>query len=374
MKKIVVTLLLCLFGICICSCGSNGESSESITSTEIEEIEEPTEEVTEEVVEEEDDELIITDTEECQNMIRFINEENYEDAQAYFESLSLEQSDEQYAILLAYCLCAIAMEYYEDESYNTAYYYLEYVYTIDLKTNLDLQVIREDILEKTSEINGVYDNISMGYDGMYLIINGPYAELMIAGQSLPSEVEYGYTLLNYEFTTGEKAYLLKSMVDDSSSYIFMIEDGNLRLGSAGDSDIVVFSGIYELMTTELPEGDVVDISNTENLVPVDYERAAKEVIHSISYLFDENGSLEVYSVAVLECSSGLEDVYNVKISYSLDGENETTICLMINKDGFGLNEGLSDNPFDDLSLEYSEIIWGAYASSAIEVDVEGWLD
>lgn len=372
MKKIVVTLLLCLQGICICSCGSNGESSESITSTEIEEIEEETEEV----VEEEDDGLIKinTDTEECQNMIHLINEGNYGDAQAYYESLLLEQSDEQYANLLAYCLCAIAMEYYEEGSYNSTYHYLEYVYMIDLETNLDLQAIRADVLEKTSELNGVYGNISMGYDGMYLVINGPYAELMVGGESIPSEVEYGYTLMNYEFTTGEKAYLLKSMVDDSSSYIFTINDGNILLGSAGDSDIIVFSGAYELMTTELPDGDVVDVNNVENLVPVDYERAAREAIYAISYLFDENDTLEVYSVLVLEDSSEVEDVYNVKISYSLDGGTETTICLMINKDGFGLNMGLSGNPFDEVSLEYSEIIWGAYASSAIEVDIEGWLD
>ena len=107
----------------------------------------------------------------------------------------------------------------------------------------------KEIEDKVFYLDGIYKNESLDW-GMYMCIYHGMVAVEMAVDTPPTEIMYFETLMDYEFTTGKKAYAFGDAYDGKASYVIEEIDGGKLLvaGAPGTSD-TVYSGVYKKVSS-----------------------------------------------------------------------------------------------------------------------------
>ena len=187
---------------------------------------------------------------EVEHLKSLVSDKKYEEAVNYYNNSSLRSehfdNDDE---VKKYFFYAEANMYLEAGYYGSSYRLLnDYC-----KNFLDSNKIKDDIYAIVSPLNGVYENISVGYSGMYICIKDGRASYELSSNGLPSSAYYNNDIAKYTFTTGKTAFATGTAVLDDIDYVIQILDnGNLLIAAVEGSEYSTFSGVYEKRNLSLP--------------------------------------------------------------------------------------------------------------------------
>lgn len=180
---------------------------------------------------------------EYNQLVELAKEKKYDEALSFYGTSSL---DSDYKDTKKYYEYLSAMKKYTEMTcYGKVYQ--------DIEENcadiLDAADVMKEIEDKVFYLDGIYKNESLDW-GMYMCIYHGMVAVEMAVDTPPTEIMYFETLMDYEFTTGKKAYAFGDAYDGKASYVIEEIDGGKLLvaGAPGTSD-TVYSGVYKKVSS-----------------------------------------------------------------------------------------------------------------------------
>jgi hypothetical protein len=190
---------------------------------------------------------------EYEQLVQYCVDGDYTAAQKLYDSSSTIKNSENKDSAKKYYLYAEGMDYYNNGVYGTAYKLLSQYATGLLKADETLA----NIEKKLGSLDGVYENQSVGYSGMYMIIKNGRVELdtysSFGSKSISDPVYYLDSLIDYTFTTGKSTYAISNgnINKNDVQYIMATINGDsITLAAPAGSTYTTYSGVYK--KTEYP--------------------------------------------------------------------------------------------------------------------------
>ena len=235
MKKnfLIILVLVCALNIVACS---NGKESTFAKTTNNEESEK---------------EEVSSYEKDFEKLKELVNDKKYEEAEIFWGNSSLA-SDSRCSAYDSeprkYLFYAEGMNYLNKTQYGNAYDLLS-KYCLGF---LNTEEVLNEIDNKVGYLDGVYMNISVGYDGMYMILSHGKAAFEPGADAIPESVYYQNTLCDYTFTTGETTLGVTNYGDFyvfSSSY----DRDTIMMAALKDaSTYSTYSGVYKRVSDNVP--------------------------------------------------------------------------------------------------------------------------
>ncbi len=176
-------------------------------------------------------------------LVELAKEKKYDEATSFYGSSSLNSDYKDASKYYEYA--RIMKKYTEMTCYGKVYQ--------DIEENcadiLDAADVMKEIEDKVFYLDGVYKNESLDW-GMYMCIYHGMVAVEMAVDTAPTEIMYFDTLMDYEFTTGKKAYAFGDSYDGTASYVIEeIEGGKLLVAAAPGGSTTAYSGVYKKVSS-----------------------------------------------------------------------------------------------------------------------------
>ena len=176
-------------------------------------------------------------------LVELAKEKKYDEVTSFYGSSSLNSD---YKDAEKYYEYARAMKTYTEKTcYGKVYQ--------DIEENcadiLDAADVMKEIEDKVFYLDGIYKNESLDW-GMYMCIYHGMVAVEMAVDTKPTEISYYDTLMDYEFTTGKKAYGFGSAYEGTPDYIMEeLDGGKILVGGAPGSSDSVYAGVYKKVSS-----------------------------------------------------------------------------------------------------------------------------
>lgn len=261
MKKKLFFVLTTLVMASLVACGGKGEGNKKESSKETvldkSEMNDKTSEDEIETSETNTETTEVSEEELIEEFKKLIEEKKYEEAVDFyfFKQLGKKHNDTNDEVEKYYSY-AEACRHFEGGGYVQSYD----IFTEKCVDFLDSNDKIKQIEEKIFVLNGVYENKSVGYDGMFIYLKNGKACTDLIGTGEPntppaSSAYYNYELSDYVFTTGESVFgIYDGYAAEMPKYVVQImDDGSLLVLAPEGSSYSTFSGTYEKTSYPLPE-------------------------------------------------------------------------------------------------------------------------
>jgi hypothetical protein len=195
----------------------------------------------------------ISSVNELEQLMQYCESEDYASAQKFYLDSSLQKSDDK-DTAKKYYLYAEGMEYYENGVYGEAYKLLSENTVGILRTD----DVLKDISDAVGFLDGVYENQSVGYSGMYMIIKDGRVDLDIKDRDeLKNGVYYFESIIDYTFThnnTSTYAISNGALSKDDIQYIMAsIDSDSITLIAMAGNNYTTFNGVYKKTSIAIPK-------------------------------------------------------------------------------------------------------------------------
>ena len=240
MKKnfLIILVLVCALNIVACSNGKDGTFAKRTNGGESEK------------------EEVSSYEKDFEKLKELVNDKKYEEAEIFWGNSSLA-SDSRCSSYDSeprkYLFYAEGMNYLNKTKYGDAYDLL----SERCRGFLNTDEILNEIDSKVGVLDGVYMNMSVGFEGMYMAISHGRVALEISSDgAIPSEVYYDYILCDYTFTTGKTTFAIRNSVTDDTSTFYVFASysrDSIIMGSLKDvGQYNTFAGGYKRVSDNVP--------------------------------------------------------------------------------------------------------------------------